>query len=90
MDAPLNEQILEFHVGKHKYIIFIFTGNPKVEVTSFLVTVLEEETARLECKVDAASHPFSNVSWSQNSRPVSKQTIRHLSIVYLSLRDVEW
>ncbi|XP_066965958.1 inactive tyrosine-protein kinase 7-like [Macrobrachium rosenbergii] len=49
----------------------VVTRKPKVEISSFLMTVLEEETARLECKMDAQSQPYSNVSWTQNSHPVS-------------------
>ncbi|XP_068247783.1 inactive tyrosine-protein kinase 7-like [Palaemon carinicauda] len=52
-------------------IQLVVTRKPKVEISSFLMTVLEEETARLECKMDAHSQPYSNVSWTHNSHPVS-------------------
>lgn len=35
------------------------------------VSVLEEETARLECRVDAFPRPYTRVSWTHNNRPVS-------------------
>ncbi|KAK7081862.1 hypothetical protein SK128_012328 [Halocaridina rubra] len=49
----------------------VVTRKPEAEITSTLMTVLEEETARLECKMDAASQPYSNISWTLNSNPLS-------------------
>ncbi|KAK3852725.1 hypothetical protein Pcinc_040701, partial [Petrolisthes cinctipes] len=47
------------------------TRRPRVELVTGPVEVLEEETARLECRVYASPPPYTTVTWSRNNHPLS-------------------
>ncbi|XP_069168618.1 inactive tyrosine-protein kinase 7 isoform X1 [Procambarus clarkii] len=54
----------------------VVTGKPEAQLVTGEVSVLEEETARLECRVDAFPRPYTRVSWTHNNRPVSVDDYR--------------
>ncbi|KAG7165393.1 Inactive tyrosine-protein kinase 7-like [Homarus americanus] len=54
----------------------VVTRKPEAQLVTSRVSVLEEETARLECRVDASPRPFTNVSWIRNNNPVSVDDYR--------------
>nr|XP_053642383.1 inactive tyrosine-protein kinase 7-like isoform X2 [Cherax quadricarinatus]XP_053642384.1 inactive tyrosine-protein kinase 7-like isoform X3 [Cherax quadricarinatus] len=54
----------------------VVTRKPVAQLVTGSVSVLEEETARLECRVDATPRPYTNVSWTHNNRPVSVDDYR--------------
>ncbi|KAK8401828.1 hypothetical protein O3P69_001139 [Scylla paramamosain] len=54
----------------------VVTRKPHAQLVTAPLEVLEEETARLECRVDASSRPYTNVTWTRNGSPVSVDDYR--------------
>ncbi|XP_063887714.1 inactive tyrosine-protein kinase 7-like [Scylla paramamosain] len=51
----------------------VVTRKPHAQLVTAPLEVLEEETARLECRVDASSRPYTNVTWTRNGSPVGNR-----------------
>ncbi|XP_071514252.1 LOW QUALITY PROTEIN: inactive tyrosine-protein kinase 7-like [Panulirus ornatus] len=58
------------------HLLLVVTGKPEAHLVTGAVSVLEEETARLECRFDASPRPFTNITWTHNNRPVSVDDYR--------------
>ncbi|XP_050699477.1 inactive tyrosine-protein kinase 7-like isoform X2 [Eriocheir sinensis] len=84
----LVEDVSHAHAGNYTCVASNLAGNssvslqlvvtrkPHAQLVTAPLEVLEEETARLECRVDASSRPYTNVTWTRNAAPVSVDDYR--------------
>ncbi|XP_042873905.1 inactive tyrosine-protein kinase 7-like [Penaeus japonicus] len=86
--ALVVEDATEDHAGNYTCIVSNLAGNashslelvvtrkPEVQMMTSSVSVLEEETGRLECRMDTSPPPYTNVSWTRDGHPVSVDDYR--------------